>query len=63
MENFGALLLWGILIGSYFIPTIIAAGRKHHNSGAIFALNMLLGWTGLGWIGALVWSCTSVPDK
>jgi hypothetical protein len=44
----------------YFLPTIIAAAREHHNDGAIFALNLLLGWTFLGWVAALVWSLTSV---
>jgi hypothetical protein len=29
---------------------------------AIFVLNLLLGWTLLGWIGSLVWSCTA-PRK
>jgi hypothetical protein len=30
---------------------------------AIFLLNLLLGWTALGWIAALVWSFTEVrPD-
>lgn len=26
---------------------------------AITVLNVVLGWTGLGWIGALVWACTT----
>jgi ABC-type transport system involved in cytochrome c biogenesis permease component len=42
----------------YFVPSIIAFVRHHHNQWAIFALNLLLGWTLLGWIGALVWSLT-----
>ncbi len=44
----------------YFIPTIVALVRKHHNAGAICALNILLGWTVLGWIAAFVWSLTAV---
>jgi Superinfection immunity protein len=45
----------------YFYPTIWAKGKKHHNLGAIFALNLLLGWTFLGWVGALVWALTNQP--
>lgn len=45
---------------AYFLPTIIAAARGHHNGGAVFALNLLLGWTVLGWIAALVWAVTAV---
>ncbi|TRZ48114.1 superinfection immunity protein, partial [bacterium] len=30
--------------------------RQHKNSLAIFLLNLLLGWTVLGWVVSLVWS-------
>jgi|GEM_PF-1357245 len=40
----------------YFVPSLIAWSRKHRSLPAIIALNTLLGWTGLGWIGAFVWS-------
>lgn len=40
----------------YFIPTIV--GWKKKNKGAIFVLNLLLGWTFIGWVVALVWSMT-----
>jgi len=43
----------------YLVPTLVAAGRSHQQTGAIFVLNLLLGWTFLGWVGALVWACTS----
>lgn len=52
-----------LLIGFYLGPTIIAMLNKHHNTPAIFVLNLLLGWTILGWIVALVWSFTSPPPK
>ena len=40
----------------YFIPTIVASGRDHAQTGAIFALNFFLGWTLVGWVAALVWA-------
>lgn len=46
------LFIGGALI--YFIPSIIAYNKK--NATAIIALNLLLGWTFLGWVGALVWA-------
>jgi len=55
-----------IFVGSmilYFVPTIVANAREHHNSGAITILNLLLGWTLLGWIIALVWAATAVRQK
>lgn len=46
------------LAGFYFVPTIIAAKRNAINVAWIVVLNLLLGWTVLGWIAALVWACT-----
>jgi hypothetical protein len=57
MEGSAFLLAMAVLV-VYFLPTIIASKRHHHNSSAIFVLNLLLGWTFLGWIGSLVWSVT-----
>lgn len=54
---------WGIvavLMAAYVLPSIIALARGHHNKGAIIAVNVLPGWSVLGWIGALVWSLTAV---
>jgi len=58
MENLGVLeITLAILIfGVYFLPSLIAFLRQHKNKLAIFILNILLGWTGLGWTVALVWS-------
>jgi hypothetical protein len=47
----------------YFLPSSIAMLRGHHNTFAIFLLNMLLGWTVLGWVIALVWAATSTPMR
>ena len=49
-------LLTCICLGMYLLPSIIAAIRKHRNFGALLALNIFLGWTVFGWVGALVWS-------
>jgi len=54
-----AIILAGLIISFYFLPSIIAEGRGHRRSLAIFVLNILLGWTLLGWIAALAWACTS----
>jgi hypothetical protein len=40
----------------YFVPSLIAANREHRNLVAIVILNALLGWTILGWVGALIWA-------
>ena len=38
----------------YFLPAIL--GRRKRNARALFVLNLLLGWTFLGWVGALIWA-------
>ena len=51
--------LFAIIIIPYFLPTIIAMLRRSNSTGGIFLLNFFLGWTFIGWIGALIWSITS----
>lgn len=59
-EDFTLGLLWaiGIVVALwiYFIPSWVAELRKHRNSGAIFAVNLFLGETVIGWIIALIWA-------
>ena len=43
----------------YFLPTIIGHGKR--DATAIFIVNLLLGWTGIGWFVALLWACASEP--
>lgn len=40
----------------YFLPSIIAAARSKRDLVSIFVLNLLLGWTAIGWVIALVWA-------
>ncbi len=46
-----ALVALGAL---YFLPAIV--GSKKRNYNAILILNLLLGWTLIGWVIALVWA-------
>lgn len=48
------------ILAVYFVPWAVAASRDHHQRGAIAVLNLFLGWTGLGWVIALVWACAAV---
>lgn len=47
----------------YFTPTFVAAKRKHRNGNSIFLVNLLLGWTALGWVAALVWSVSANTEQ
>ena len=45
---------FGLLM--YFLPSIIAIARSKRDAVAIFILNLLLGWSVIGWVIALVWA-------
>jgi Superinfection immunity protein len=47
----------------YFGPSFLAGYQQHARAPAIFAINLCLGWTIVGWLGALAWSTsTAVAD-
>mgnify|MGYP001607538217 CR=1 FL=1 len=43
-----------VFLPLYLLPTIVAIFRKRPNTGVVAALNILLGWTCVGWVVALV---------
>lgn len=45
-----------ILSAGYMLPWAIAAVRGNRNTWSVFWVNLLLGWTVIGWIIALVMS-------
>lgn len=62
MRMFFAIII-SVLSFGYLLPTGIAIGRKRTNTGAIFALNLFLGWTLIGWVVALVWAVAEDSKK
>ncbi len=54
------LIILAIII---LIPYIIARKRKHQNQFAILVLSVLIGWSFIGWVVAMVWACTRVTDS
>ena len=46
----------------YFLPAIIADKRKAKSLAGIVLLNLFLGWTFLGWLGALIWAVVAEGD-
>ena len=55
----GLLILAALLAGYlwvFFLPTRIVRRRNHPQQDAIYAVNVLFGWTFIGWALALVWA-------
>jgi hypothetical protein len=48
-----------VLTGFYMLPWAIAASRGKSNQAMVGVVNLLLGWTFVGWIVALVMACTA----
>ena len=46
----------------YFLPSILAAGKGHPHAPFLFLVNVLSGWTGIGWLACLVWAA-SLPGE
>lgn len=61
-ENVGTFLVCVLVMFAYLIPAIVASSRKHTNAPAIIILNLLLGWTFIGWAIALVWAFTATSN-
>ena len=60
LDGIHLLLLIG-LVALYFLPTIVARSNKHSKKGAILLLNILVGWTLIGWIACFIWA--SIDNK
>lgn len=52
----GTIISFLIGLVLYFVPTYIAFMRNHKNKIPILVINVLLGWTFICWVGALVWA-------
>lgn len=56
MESVFLLIILALI---YLLPTIIAFSRGHASKWGIFATNLLLGWSGIIWLVALIWSLSN----
>ena len=65
-DDFGVALIKGFSLafsiaaglGLYVLPALVAHQKRKRNFTAILVLNIVAGWTFIGWVVALVWACT-----
>jgi hypothetical protein len=48
-----------LIAAAYGLPALVAVYRRHSRAEAIAIVNLFLGWTGIGWLAALVWAFRS----
>ncbi|MFM0339517.1 superinfection immunity protein [Paraburkholderia fungorum] len=56
----------GVLLGAlvlYLVPAIIADARERKDAFAVTMVNILLGWTIVGWFAALVWARHPISER
>lgn len=56
-DTAGAIVWAALIFFTYFGPTFV--GWRKPNAFSIFAMNLFLGWTVIGWIVALVWALSA----
>ena len=56
------LVLKCLLLALIFLPTIVALHYNAENKTWIFLVNLIAGWTGLGWLVALFWALLEQYD-
>jgi hypothetical protein len=57
--SLGGWLLLLVVITLYVIPTWVAFGRGACARWGVLLLNLLFGWTVLGWFASLIWATSS----
>ena len=50
------LVIVGLVAVMYFLPSLIALGRRNPDINSVFLINLWLGWTVIGWITAIGWA-------
>lgn len=56
---FGVILFGGTL---YLLPTLIGLTREVPDIGSVVVINLLLGWTLIGWVVALAMAARTIRD-
>ncbi len=62
MMNLVSFVMAMVALTLYFIPTMVALTRRHHNAMPIFLTNLYLGITFLGWVVSLIWAFSTTSS-
>ena len=58
----GVVLLLALCF-AYLVPTVVALGCRHRQAATVAVLNILLGWTLIGWVVALAIAVSHNPRR
>ena len=51
------LIYFTAFVTLYFTPSIVAFYREKPSRFGIAFLNLIAGWTMIGWVAAFIWAC------
>ena len=64
LSNTTNIIMLLAIVFIYMLPTFIAFGREHPRRQDIAVVNILVGWTLIGWIAVFLWALlTRVEDQ
>ncbi|HEU5047260.1 MAG TPA: superinfection immunity protein [Rickettsiales bacterium] len=58
INPFALIAIGVVLFFLHFLPSILAVTYRKGDQVRIFMLNVIFGWTIIGWVFLLVWSLT-----
>ena len=56
LSNTTNIIMLLLIVLIYMLPSLIAYSREHPRRQDIAVLNILLGWTLIGWIAIFLWA-------
>ena len=56
MDSTANVIMLMLVLILYMLPTLIAFGREHPRRGEIAVINIVIGWTLIGWIIVFLWA-------
>jgi len=62
LGNTTSVILLALIVALYMLPSLIAFSRDHPHRRVLMLLNILLGWTLIGWIMIFVWAVAADAD-
>jgi hypothetical protein len=57
------IIALAVILVAYLLPLIVGALRQHPQIGPIAIVNILMGWTLVGWVVALAWAVSSIERE
>ncbi len=51
------------MLYAYLLPTLVATKKNKRDASRIFVLNLLAGWTIIGWKVALAWAMSYAANE